>query len=336
MTGKLPPVLLDKYVWRRRGSEDPRVLVGPGIGEDAAVIDMGDRVLVVHTDPITEAVEGIGWLAINIAANDVATAGAKPLWASVAILLPEGFGEELLDEITGDVHRAAKELGISIIGGHTEEAPRLDRPILVVTVMGEAPKDRYVRTGGAREGDLVLVVKSAGLEGTSILARDFRSLLKSRGLDSQLLERAARFAEEVSIVSEALALARIGATSLHDPTEGGLIGGLVEVALASGKTLEIWEKDVPLRAETRTICRSLGIDPLKLISSGTLIATIPPGKLVDAEAALKELGVEHRVAGRVVGGDARLVLHRTDGRLEEYFEPPQDELARIWEKAPPS
>ena len=332
MTGKLPPSFLEKYVWRRHGRDDPRVLVGPGIGEDAAVIDMGDRVLVLHSDPITEAVEGIGWLALNIAANDVATAGAKPLWASVTILLPEGFSEKLLDEITGDLHRAAEELGVSIVGGHTEEAPRLDRPILVVTMLGEAPRDRYVRTGGAKPGDAVLVVKSAGLEGTSILAKDFRDVLESQGIGDNLLEKAAGFAAEVSIVREALLLAEMGATSLHDPTEGGLIGGLVEVALASGKTLEVWEKDVPVKPETRRICEALGLDPLKLISSGALIATVPPEKLGQVKEALNSMGIEYGVAGRVHEGAAKLIIHRIEGRTEEYEEPPVDELARVWEK----
>ncbi len=332
MTGKLPPSFLEKYVWRRHGRDDPRVLVGPGIGEDAAVIDMGDRVLVLHSDPITEAVEGIGWLALNIAANDVATAGAKPLWASVTILLPEGFSEKLLDEITRDLHRAAEELGVSIVGGHTEEAPRLDRPILVVTMLGEAPRDRYVRTGGAKPGDAVLVVKSAGLEGTSILAKDFRDLLESQGIGGNLLEKAAGFAAEVSIVREALLLAEMGATSLHDPTEGGLIGGLVEVALASGKTLEVWEKDVPVKPETRRICEALGLDPLKLISSGALIATVPPEKLGQVKKALNSMGIEYGVAGRVHEGAAKLIIHRIEGRTEEYEEPPVDELARVWEK----
>ncbi len=332
MTGKLPPSFLEKYVWRRHGRDDPRVLVGPGIGEDAAVIDMGDRVLVLHSDPITEAVEGIGWLALNIAANDVATAGAKPLWASVTILLPEGFSEKLLDEITRDLHRAAEELGVSIVGGHTEEAPRLDRPILVVTMLGEAPRDRYVRTGGAKPGDAVLVVKSAGLEGTSILAKDFRDVLESQGIGDNLLEKAAGFAAEVSIVREALLLAEMGATSLHDPTEGGLIGGLVEVALASGKTLEVWEKDVPVKPETRRICEALGLDPLKLISSGALIATVPPEKLGQVKEALNSMGIEYGVAGRVHEGAAKLIIHRIEGRTEEYEEPPVDELARVWEK----
>ena len=332
MTGKLPPSFLEKYVWRRHGRDDPRVLVGPGIGEDAAVIDMGDRVLVLHSDPITEAVEGIGWLALNIAANDVATAGAKPLWASVTILLPEGFSEKLLDEITRDLHRAAEELGVSIVGGHTEEAPRLDRPILVVTMLGEAPRDRYVRTGGAKPGDAVLVVKSAGLEGTSILAKDFRDVLESQGIGGNLLEKAAGFAAEVSIVREALLLAEMGATSLHDPTEGGLIGGLVEVALASGKTLEVWEKDVPVKPETRRICEALGLDPLKLISSGALIATVPPEKLGQVKEALNSMGIEYGVAGRVHEGAAKLIIHRIEGRTEEYEEPPVDELARVWEK----
>ena len=134
--GKVRPDLLARFVFSRTGVEDPRVLVGPAYGEDSAIIDMRDFVLVVHSDPITEAVGRIGWLAVHVACNDVAVRGAKPEWLLPVILLPEGCPDGLLDEITAQIDQAAREIGAAVVGGHTERCPRLDRPIISMTAVG--------------------------------------------------------------------------------------------------------------------------------------------------------------------------------------------------------
>ena len=328
MVGKLEYTLLKKYVFNRIGAKRKEVIVGPGIGEDAAIIDFGDKVLVVHSDPITEAVERIGWLAVNIACNDVAVRGARPYWASTTILLPEGFREELLDEITRDIDEAARKLGVMIVGGHTEEAPRLDRPIVVVTAMGLASKNTLVTTSGARVGDLVLMTKTAGLEGTAIIARDFEKLLLDKGVPKEVVVRAKEFLWNISVVREAVELAWLGATSMHDPTEGGVLGGLIEMSIASGKRIRVYEDKIPIAYETRIIAQALGINPLNLISSGVLLATIPKSIAMEALRVLENMGVKASIIGEVVSGEG-VELVRREG-VEEYHDFVVDEIARLW------
>ena len=331
MVGKISYKLLQEYVFNRIGIRRKEVLVGPSIGEDAAIIDFGDKVLVIHTDPITEAVERIGWLAINIACNDVAVRGAKPLWASVTILLPEGYSKELLDEITRDIDEAAKNLGVMVIGGHTEETPRLDRPIVIVTAMGMASKSTLVITSGSKPGDLVIMTKTAGLEGTAIIARDFRDLLLEKGVSEEVINRAAEMLWDISVVREALLLAWLGATSMHDPTEGGILGGLIEMSIASGNAFKIYEDKIPLAEETKIISEALGIDPLKLISSGVLLATIPKDKANEILGFLEEAEVKTSVIGEVVEGKG-VYLVRREG-IEVYQDFVVDEIARLWSVA---
>jgi len=331
LVGKISYKLLQEYVFNRIGIRRKEVLVGPSIGEDAAIIDFGDKVLVIHTDPITEAVERIGWLAINIACNDVAVRGAKPLWASVTILLPEGYSKEILDEIARDIDEAAKNLGVMVIGGHTEETPRLDRPIVIVTAMGMASKSTLVITSGSKPGDLVIMTKTAGLEGTAIIARDFRDLLLEKGVSEEVINRAAEMLWDISVVREALLLAWLGATSMHDPTEGGILGGLIEMSIASGNAFKIYEDKIPLAEETKIISEALGIDPLKLISSGVLLATIPKDKANEILGFLEEAEVKTSVIGEVVEGKG-VYLVRREG-IEVYQDFVVDEIARLWSVA---
>ena len=328
--GKLSPELLERYVFSRVGVRDPSVLVGPAYGEDSAIIDMGDFVLVAHSDPITEAVERIGWLAVHVACNDVAVRGARPRWLLPVILLPEGCPERDIDEITAQIDGAAREVGAMVVGGHTERTPGLERPIISMTAMGKAPRDRFVRTGGARPGDVVLMTKGVAIEGTAILATDFSEELARAGVPGDVLERARSFMAEISVVPEALALAEIGVSSMHDPTEGGLLGGLAEIAYASGRLLEIWEEKALIRPETRALCVALAIDPLKLISSGCLLATLPCERLREAGEALADVGVEWAIIGCVRDGPPGLLVNRADGRSERVGRFVEEELARLW------
>ncbi len=336
MVGKLPPWMMLRYVYPRIGVRDPSVVVGPGIGEDAAVIDLGDgRVLVVHNDGITGAVELLGWLAVHIVSNDIAVTGARPRWFLMTLYLPEEGGEALVDNIMKQIDLAARELGVMVVGGHTEFTPKLERPLIATTAIGITSKEKFVRTGGARAGDLVLMTKVAAIEGTAILSTDFAEELRKRGVREDAIERGREFVKRVSVVKEALLLAENGlATSMHDPTEGGILGGLSEIAYASRKTIVVWEDRIPVASETLEMSRALGIDPLRLISSGTLIATTPREKVDKALELLRASGIEATIIGEVREyEDTLVVLHRRNGVTEHindvYVE---DELFRLWKR----
>jgi len=321
MIGKVPPDALATLL-EKTGAADPDVLLGAAYGEDAAVLDLGDRSLVVSTDPISLAIERVGTLGVAVAANDVAVSGARPRWLTNAIFLPDD-DPETLRRITTQLDEAATAADVAIVGGHSEYDPDRSRPLLVLTCLGTT--DAHVTSGGARPGDVLVLTKGAGIEATAILASDFRGALADR-VPAGTLDAAVGFYEDVSVVAEAMAV-REFATAMHDPTEGGLVDGLLELATASGVTVALDRGDVPLRPETRAICDAMGVDPLAAFGSGALLAAVPADRLDDALAALDEVGVDHAVIGRVVdAGDAPLVL---DG--EAVTEPVRDELYRFWE-----
>ncbi|CQR52871.1 MULTISPECIES: AIR synthase family protein [Haloferax] len=292
---KLSPADLDRYVFSRTGAPNDDLLVGAGYGEDAAAVATGEGTMVVSTDPISLAAERIGTLGVAIASNDVAACGGVPEWLVSTVLLPEP-DVDLLDDITAQLDAEARRLGISIVGGHTETVAGLSRPLLSLTCMG--PTDRYVPTSGADPGDAVILTKGAGIEGTAVLATDFRADLDAAGVDSETVDRAADFFDDISVLPESAVLAP-AATAMHDPTEGGVLNGLVELACASGVRIEVDGDDVPVRPETRALCDAMGVDPMRILGSGALLAAVPEDEADGVLAALDAEGIEATVVGTV-------------------------------------
>ena len=321
MIGKVDPEALAALVFGRTGAPDEAVLQGPGYGEDAAAIDLGDRTLVVSSDPLSLAAERLGTLGVYVAGNDVAASGADPRWLTSVLFLPED-DPDLLDTVTAQLDEAAAGSGVSIVGGHSEHAPALDRPLLSLTCLGVT--DRFVPTGGAEPGDRLLLTKGAGIEATAILATDFRDRLEGR-VDAALLEEAAGYFSEISVAADARAV-RDRATAMHDPTEGGLIDGLLELAAAAGVRAVVDREDVPVREATRACCGAVGVDPLAVFGSGSLVAAVPEAAVDGALTDLDAAGIEAAVIGRVEATDEpALVL---DG--EGITEPVRDELYALW------
>ena len=336
LMGKLPPDILSKFIFSRVGLMDPSVIVGPSIGEDAAIIDLGDnKVLIAHVDPITGAVEHLGWLAVHVACNDIAVRGVRPRWLLPVLLLPESTIVEVIDKVTGQIDKAAREVGAMVVGGHSELTPGIDRPLVSMTAIGVGDKNKIITTAGARVGDAVIMTKTVATEGTAILATDFESALLRAGVPREIVERGKEFITKISVLREALALSNAGlATSMHDPTEGGLLGGLVEIAYASHKTIEAWEERIPIAEETIVITRALGVNPLRLISSGVLVATVPWERANEVTSLLERVGVKATVIGRVNNYSGHyLVLHKADGSIDKYDEPyVNEELNSVWER----
>jgi len=330
-TGKIPQDVLKRLVFGRLGVPSERVLQGPHVGEDAAVIEMGDRVLVMATDPITGAVGNVGWLAVHINANDVASTGARPLWFLCVTLLPEGADEGLLETIMDQIDEACTEIGVSLVGGHTETTPGLDRPILIGFMTGEATRESYVTTGGARPGDVVVLTKGAGIEGTAVLAGDLKVL---RGkVEDRVLIAAEKMIKRISVVPEAMTAMEVGGIhSLHDPTEGGLLNGIWEMTEAAGVGAMIWEDKIPVAEETKTVCDALDADPLKLLGSGALLIVVDPEKVDELLTALSNEGIDASVIGEITSNVDERVLVRPDGSTANIEAVDQDELYRLLEE----
>jgi len=336
--GKLPASmlkdLLDRYV-----TTDPRVIVGPGIGEDAAVLDLGDRYLVAKTDPVTYAVDEIGWYAVNINANDVVCCGATPRWYLVTVLLPEAkTTPELIETIFDQVSQACRQLGISWCGGHTEVVYGLSRPILVGQMLGEVAPDRCLTSAGVQVGDLVILTKGIAVEATAIIAREKQDRLRGV-VPEEELKRYARFLHEpgISVVRDAqLALEVGGVHALHDPTEGGVATGLWELAQAAHVGLLIDQQRLPLLPECETLCRHFGLDPLGLIASGSLLIAAQPDRAAAIQQRLHSAGIAAAIVGEVVPADQGCRLRRSDQSLQPLPVFARDEISRLFEGTTPS
>ena len=331
LAGKLPMELLSRLL-SGIDVRDPRVVLGARAGEDAALIDIGDRYLVAKTDPITFATDLIGWYLVQVNSNDLAAMGATPRWLMATLLLPEGTTEEQTQTIFEQLLEACDSLGITLIGGHTEITYDLPRPIAMGALLGEVAKDRVVLSSGAQVGDSIVLTQGVAIEGTSILAREAEDVLVARGVSQEVIERAKSFlfTPGISVAKAAdIACDTVDVHAMHDPTEGGVATALLELATAAEVGIVVDAERIPVLPECGVICDALSLDPLGLIASGALLATTSPSDAERLIAALNQEGIPASVVGRVTPASEGLRL--MSGGVEHplpTFE--RDELARFF------
>ena len=324
--GKLPSKLLEEYVLRLFKKKDPRVLVGPSIGEDAAIIDFGEKVLIVHSDPITGAVKRIGWYATHVVSNDIATRGAKPKWLLPVLIIPVGK-VEYLKEIVKDIAKASEEIGATVIGGHTEFTPGISRPIISMTAIGEASK--YVTTSMCKPGDKVILTKGVAIEGTSIIANELEKVLL-KTLPKYIVERAKSLVNEISVIKEALIATRAGGVhAMHDPTEGGVACGLQELAIASKLGVVAYEDKMIVREETEKVLSFVGADPLKILSSGSLLIVADSSKASNIVNTLIENGIKASIIGEMQEDKNSRYIIRKSGEVMNLNKHIEEEIWRV-------
>lgn len=330
--GKLPADLLAQML-ARAPIHDPRVLEGPGIGMDCAVIDNGDTCLVFKTDPITFVSDAIGWYVVQINANDIATAGAEPRWFLCTSLLPEGkTTPELVQHISDQIYQACREKNIAFVGGHTEITHGIDRPILVGTLVGEVARHRLVTPRGAAPGDAVLLTKGIPIEATAILAREFPQRLCGILSEEEITEAADYlFKPGISVVRDARLAQQAGrVTAMHDPTEGGLAASLWEVAEASGRRLVIDPSAIPIPSLSARICRVFDLNPLATIASGALLMTVESRDSAAICRALQSEGIDCRQIGRVEDGEFGAWTEE-NGVQTPLSRPQRDDIGKVYE-----
>ncbi len=328
--GKLDYRLLEKLL-NLNPIKDPRIIVGPGIGEDAAVIDFGKKYLVAKTDPITFTTHRIGWYAVNINANDIATMGATPKWFLATLLLPEGkTNAKLATQIFRDIIKSTQKLNITLCGGHTEISYKIDRPIVVGHMLGEVEKDKLVVNAHAKPGDDLLLTKGIAIEGTAIIAREKAVIIKKK-FGERFLKRAQAFIDKpgLSVVADALLANKVAQIyAMHDPTEGGLATGIMELAKASGTGVVIDAEKIPCYEETEQICKLFNIRPLGLIASGALLIALDPKDTKEVIAILAKNGIVCNPIGKLTKKSEGLKLF-TKGNLVKMPTFKVDEITKI-------
>ena len=321
--GKLSGELLQQMVLSTIRFQREDVLVHAGLGEDCAAIDFGDEVCLVSSDPITGAVEGIGELAVHVACNDIAANGGTPVGVQIVLLLPEHIEQEQIHTIMEDIHSTAAELGVEVIGGHTEVTSRVKDCVISVTAIGRAPKSAYVTSCGAQIGDDLVISKGVAIEATAILARDFHHKLPFAIMEEEIQS----FTKQLSVVPEGLIAAEFGVNAMHDITEGGLLGAVREVCQASKVGAEVWEEQVPVLPLTKKIAEYLELDPLALLSSGSMLMVTSDGKGLVARLAKEKIPAY--IVGKVTEGNIPVLVRET-GEREPISTHVEDELWKFW------
>lgn len=322
--GKLPNSKLKAMILDRLPAFGKNVLGGPAVGTDCAILDYGKNACVLTTDPITGAAHDIGRLAVHVACNDLAAAGACPLGLLVTALVPPRTSAADLKRVVRDLIKTANTIPVDIIGGHTEVTSSVNRLLLSITAVGRVEKSQLIQGGGARPGDSLVLTKSAGLEGTAIIARSHAGEL-SRCFGRRFVEHAQRFLQQISVVKEGRIAAKFRSHAMHDVTEGGVLGAVWEMAEASGRGVIIDQVRIPIEPETRSICRHYRIDPLRLISSGALLIAAAEGhRLVPL---LERSGIHAAVIGTFSLKKTKVLVF--GNRRIPIIEPGPDELYKV-------
>jgi len=336
LIGKLKHEFLQKmlsdFVSTTHLKED-RVVVGSSIGEDAAVIDMGDKYLVAKTDPITFVTDEIGYYAVNINVNDVVCTGATPKWFQSTILLPaKNTDEDLIETIFRNIHDTCKSLGITVIGGHTEITAALDRPIVIGSLLGEVDKEKLVLSSGAKEDDIIILTKGIFIEGTSIIAREKEDFLKEKGYGNPFIEKCKNYLYDpgISIFKEAVVSNdNFTVTAMHDLTEGGLFNGLAEIAIASNLGLLIKKEQINVLPEPLELSKIFNLDPYSTISSGSLLISINPEFAEDLINLLAKNGIASEAVGRFTKDKYKYLILDENNREKTMIYTEVDEITKI-------
>jgi hydrogenase expression/formation protein HypE len=344
--GKLPPEILKDFLYKYTNAKgDQRVRNAPGPGDDAAVIDMGQYCFISKTDPITMAVENLGYYVVNVNANDVVTKGAVPRWFQSTLLFPEGSSKEDLERVFFDIKKSCEELGISIIGGHTEITPVVKKPVAIGNMMGEVlkqplatetkkgevEKEHLIDPSRVDNGDDVILVKGIAIEATGLIATEKPDLLKAKGFDQAFINKCKEFLRNPGINASIPAIAAFKAGkihAMHDPTEGGLGTALYELAELTGHGFKIYQDRIKVYPETKQICDALGLDPLFLLASGAMVIIAPPEETIKIVRAIRNLKIDASVIGSVVGKNEGIYFMQSGEKIpmKPYHE---DEILKV-------
>lgn len=332
--GKLPNDLL-KSIISVLPTDDPTLVVGPGVGEDCAVVDPSPSpappsLLVLKSDPITFASDRIGFYAVTVNANDIVTTGAVPRWFLPTLLFPPGTTEAHIRAVVAEIGETAAKIGVTVCGGHTEVTQAVTRPVVCGSMIGTVSKPALKQKEQIKPGDLIVMTKTAGNEGTAIIAREFPVLLSENGVSGEMISDAAGFLEKLSVIPEA----KIGASypsvrAMHDVTEGGVATALSEVSAAGGRGIDVSLDGIPVDQVTETLCRVCGLNPLGLIGSGSLLTVVGSDAADDYLTALRSADIPAALIGRVTNREVG-VRATVRGKPVLFPRFDADEIARMF------
>ncbi|MCP4367240.1 MAG: HAD-IA family hydrolase [Deltaproteobacteria bacterium] len=328
--GKFPNDLLERYL-SHLPFFDQSVLIKPGIGEDISAVDIkNDEILVLKSDPITFTTDSLGHYVVIINANDIATSGAKPRWLLTTFLFPFGVTASSIYDVMYELSTVCQKCGITLCGGHTEITDAVTRPVVTGMIAGTVAKRDLIDKKNMKTGDKVLLTKRVAVEGTAIIAKEFKDRLQNLGVTKKEIEDCRQFISRISILEEAGISGRFSHVSaMHDVTEGGLATAIDELSIAGGHRLKVDMDKIPVFPQTEKICRLLNIDPLGLIGSGSLLICCNNNSYQDLMVQIRKANIFVTCIGEVMGKGRGVEALSKDTHVKwPYFE--VDEIARLF------
>jgi len=326
--GKLDNEVLEHSVLSKIKPNSDDILLGPGVGEDCGAIRFGSEACVVTTDPITGATKGSGKLAVHVSCNDLASSGAEPVALTVTLLAPPHAVLEDIEALMEEIAEAAAEIGVSVIGGHTEVTSAVTRMVLSVTALGRVPVQELITTAGAKPGDWIYMSKSAALEGTVIIAAEKSDQLQAR-LVQEDFDELKLLEASLSVLEEGRIGRQTGVNAMHDVTEGGILGAIWEVCEASGTGCTIWGSEIVISKVTRKLAEIFDFNPLNMIGSGSMLMTVSPDKAQVLESEALRRGAALRRIGVIEPDPSQRLLIGEDVEIVTIGKPDVDPLYRV-------
>ncbi len=295
----------------------------PAFGQDYGTFDTDTDTYVCSMDPVIGGLDA-GRRAVYLAANNIATSGAKPVGLMMSILMPESMKEKELKKVVKSIDFACEQTGLHVLGGHTESSGAVSQLIVTVTAFGQVKKEEVIHSSGAKPGQDVILTKYAGMEGTALIARDRKKELLSR-YSNDFIDAATKFDEELLIIKEAQIAAKHQVSAMHDLHQGGIYEGLWELAAASKVGLKVILEDIPMRQETVEISEFYDLNPYKLLGGGSLLIVTDQGK--ELADILIEEGIPATVIGKITADHGCIIVREGE---EGFLEPPKsDEIYRM-------
>jgi hydrogenase expression/formation protein HypE len=330
--GKLPNDLLQQFL--ANIDDASSLLIAPAVGEDVAAVPLaGEEILVLKSDPVTFAADAAGYYAVTININDIATSGATPRWLLASLLFPVGTNAVQVGLTIQELRRAAKEQGLILCGGHTEITDAVTRPVVAAQVAGTVSRRQLIHKRNMAEGDRILMTRRLAIEATSIIAREFPQRLRESGMSEADIERCRGFLLDpgISVLREARIAAQSGTVSaMHDITEGGLATALRELSSAGGHRIRVYRDRIPVYRETEALCRMLGLNPLGLIGSGSLLIACNSSAAEGLMTALGTAGIDVVCVGEVLQGETGVEALDQQGNRVTWPDFEVDEITRLF------
>ena len=322
--GKLTNEELNKHIFKHINIRRSENLVTSAIGIDTSVMDIGDKLVVSSTDPITGASKSIGSLAINISCNDIATQGAEPIGVLLSVLIPPKTTLEEIENIVKEAEKECKKLNLDIVGGHTEVTDAVNKVIITSTVIGTLDRNTLLSRKEVEIGDIVAVSKHIAIEGTLILYEENEEVKNI--LTEDEISEIESYREKLSVLKEGIEASNFNVKLMHDITEGGIYGALLECAKQIGKNIEIDINKIPISKTTQKICDFYSINPYKLISSGSMIFIFDPENFQKFWGKINSV-IKIEKVGEIKNGENLTLIQ--NGKRVTITEVDKDELYKV-------